>query len=189
MFTPWEIDGLPFDDGTPPQLAIQLLFGDIADLEAALAPVGHLQALAAPGALPSLAGAAREQQAMLARGFAVPDPGPVEPSCTFLVHYPGEAQDTSAWLAHYLEHHTRIMAAFPGIREIEVCSRIDWCGFLPWPRVDYLQRNKVAFDDADALKAALASPVMDEMRADFHALPPFAGGNRHYPMRTLVAGP
>ncbi len=189
LFTPWEVDGLPFDDGIPPQLALQLVFDDIADLEAALAPAGHLQALAAPGALSSLAGAEREQQAMLTRGFAVPEPASGEPSCSFLVHYPGPAADVNAWMAHYLEHHPRIMATFPAIREIEVCSRIEWCGFLPWPRVDHMQRNKVVFDDAGALRAALASPVMREMRADFHALPPFAGGNRHYPMRTVVAGP
>ena len=73
-----------------------------------------------------------------------------------------------AWLAHYLENHTRIMATFPGIREVEVCSRIDWCGALPWPRVDHMQRNKVVFDDGDALKAAMTSPVMQDMRADFH---------------------
>ena len=192
VFTPWDVRGLYFDDGVAPQLALQLYFDDIADLEAALATGGHLQALAAPGALPSLANAAREQQAMLARAFPVPDPAfrtpPGAPYCTYLVHYPGEAEDTAAWLAHYLENHTRIMATFPAIREIEVCSRIDWCGALPWPRVAHMQRNKVVFDDGAALKAAMESPVMQDMRADFHTLPPFTGGNRHYPMATAAVG-
>ena len=119
---------------------------------------------------------------MLARAFPVPEPGfktpPGEPWCTYLVHYPGPAEDIGAWLAHYLANHTRIMATFPAIREIEVCSRIDWCGALPWPRVDHMQRNKVVFDDGAALKAAMTSSVMQDMRADFHTLPPFDGGNR-----------
>ena len=113
---------------------------------------------------------------------------PGAPYCTYLVHYPGEAEDIGAWLAHYLENHTRIMATFPGIREVEVCSRIDWCGALPWPRADHMQRNKVVFDDGAALKAAMTSSVMQDMRADFHTLPPFDGGNRHYPMATVAIG-
>ena len=74
VFTPWAVGDLYFDDGVAPQLALQLYFDEIADLEAGFAPGGHLQALAAPGALPSLANAARTQQAMLARAFPVPDP-------------------------------------------------------------------------------------------------------------------
>ncbi|MYA43267.1 MAG: hypothetical protein F4092_04085 [Rhodospirillaceae bacterium] len=61
VFTPWDVRDLYFDDGVAPQLALQLYFEDIEDLESALAPDGHLHALAAPDALPSLAGAAREQ--------------------------------------------------------------------------------------------------------------------------------
>jgi len=190
VFTPWDVSGLYFDDGAAPQLALELYFEDIADLEAALADDGHLQALASTDTLPSLGGAAKEQQAMLARSFPVPESrfktqlG--EPHCTYLVYYPGEADDMNAWLAHYLANHTRVMATFPGIRQIEVCSRIDWCSALSWPRADYMQRNKVVFDDADALKAALSSSVMKDMRADFHTLPRFTGNNVHYPMATIV---
>ena len=126
-----------------------------------------------------------------ARFASVPEPqfgtAPGAPHCTYPVRYPGPAEDTSAWLAHYLDNHTRIMATFPGIREVEVCSRLDRCSALPWPRVNRMQRNKTVFDDAAALKAALASPVMQDMRADFHTLPPFRGGNVHYPMATVAA--
>ena len=127
---------------------------------------------------------------MLARAFPVPDsmfriaPGALY--CTYLVSYEGEAEDLNAWLDHYLTNHPPIMARFPGVREIEVCTRIDWCGFLPWPRVNYMQRNKVVFDSSAALTAALASPVRHEMRADYKALPPFTGPVSHYPMATLA---
>ncbi|MBI3515245.1 MAG: hypothetical protein HY060_14475 [Proteobacteria bacterium] len=181
------------DDGPPPPLALQLYFADIADLEAALAERGHLQALAAQGALPSLAGTRVEQQAMLARPFPVPDAGFRTPAgalpCTYLVYYPGTADDLNHWLAYYIAHHPPLMARFPGIREIEICTRVDWCGFLPWRRIDHMQRNKVVFDSAAALTAALNSPVRHEMRADFHKFPPFQGGSLHHPMATLTLTP
>lgn len=81
------------------------------------------------------------------------------------------------------------MTRFPGIRRVEVCTRIDWCGALPWTRVDHMQRNKVVFDDAAALTAALNSPVRHEMRADFADFPPFTGPVSHFPMTTRVIRP
>lgn len=178
------------NDGPPPQLAAELYFARIEDLESALSGDGHLQALAAPGAFPSLSGAAVTQQAMLNRAFPVPEPGSGiargVPRCTYLVSYEGSAGDLNAWLHHYIAHHPPIMARFPGIRAIEVCTRIDWCGFLPWPRVDYMLRNKVVFDSAAALTAALNSPVRHEMRADYKSFPTFSGPVSHFPMATFA---
>lgn len=188
IYTPAQTHDPYLDDGRPPALAVQLYFADIATLEAAIAREGHLQALAAPDALPSLRGAAVTQQAMLARAFPVPDArggtASGEPACTYLVTYEGAAVDQNTWLAHYIVHHTAIMARFPGIREVEVCTRIDWCGFLPWPRIDAMLRNKVVFDDATALTTALTSPVRHDMRADFQRFPPFTGSVTHFPMST-----
>ena len=108
---------------------------------------------------------------MLVRPFAVPEPAfktaAGEPHCTYLVSYEGEAEDSNAWHAHYLEHHTRHMAMFPGIREAEVYTRLDWVSLLPFTRLSFMQRNKVVFDSAEALHRALNSPVRHEMRADF----------------------
>ena len=171
------------DDGRPPALAVQLYFAELGALDAALARDGHLRALAAADALPSVRGAAVTQQAMEARAFPVADPCGGA-ACSYLVAYEGAAVDQNAWIAHYVEHHTAIMARFPGIRAVEVCTRIDWCGFLPWPRVDAMLRNKVVFDDADALTAALNSPVRHEMRADFRRFPAFTGTVTHFPMAT-----
>jgi hypothetical protein len=118
----------------------------------------------------------------------VPDPTFRTPSgelpCTYLVAYEGTAQDLNGWLAYYIVSHPPIMARFPGIREIEIYTRIDWCSFLPWPRVDHMQRNKVVFDSPAALTAALNSPVRHEMRADFAKFPPFTGPNTHFPLAT-----
>jgi hypothetical protein len=179
--------------GPPPSLVLQLYFADLPDLEAALARGGHLAVLTSREQFPALAAADVAQQAMLVRPFAVPEPAlrtaPGEPYCTYLVSYEGEAEDLNAWHAHYLEHHTRHMAMFPGIRELEVYTRLDWVGLLPWARLNYMQRNKVAFDSAEALRHALNSPVRHDMRADYATFPRFSGPNKHYAMATRVLQP
>ena len=176
------------NDGPSPPLVIQLYFQNIADLEAASGDKGALQALAT--VVPSLAGAEVTEQAMLARSFPTDDVKPAEPACTYLVTYTGQAEDLNAWHRYYIAHHPVIMRRFPAIREIEICTRIDWCSALPFRRVDYMQRNKNVFDSPAALNAALNSPVRHEMRADFHKFPPYDGGNTHYPMitRTVMPG-
>ncbi|MSQ21030.1 MAG: hypothetical protein EXR39_16115 [Betaproteobacteria bacterium] len=188
VFTPTEATDPYLNDGPSPQLALELYFDDIVALENALAPKGHLQTLAAPNALPSLTRAAVQQQAMLSRPYPVPTPNPVNHAedlrCTYLVEYPGQAEDLNEWLWYYISHHPQLMANFDGIREIEICTRIDWCGFLPWPCANVMQRNKVVFDNPAALQASLNSPVRHAMREDFHKFPPFTGGNLHYPMIT-----
>jgi hypothetical protein len=188
LYTPAMTHDPYLNDGPPPALALQIYFNAIEHLEAALSAGGPLMAFADPARLPSLSGAAFTQQAMLCRSFAVPDKvfrtAPGAFPCTYLVAYEGSAEDLPAWLSHYLAHHTVIMTRFPGIRRVEVCTRIDWCGALPWRRVDHMQRNKVVFDDADALTAALNSPVRHEMRADFANFPPFTGPVSHFPMAT-----
>jgi uncharacterized protein (TIGR02118 family) len=189
VHTPSEAQDPYLHDGPPPQLMVECAFPTIEALEAAIGTQGGLAPLAAPGCLPSLAGAAVTQQAMLAREFSVPDPlfrtEPGVPYCTYQVAYEGMAEDLNLWLSHYVAHHIPLMARFPGIRGLEMFTRLDWCSALPWRRVGFMQRNKVVFDSAAALNAALQSPIRAEMRADFHRFPPFTGETTHYPMTTL----
>lgn len=176
-------------DGPSPLLALQLYFDELTDLEAAIAAGGHLQALARPGAFAGLAGASATHQAFCVRGFPAGDGRLPEPRCSFLVHYPGPANDLNAWLAHYIASHPPIMRRFPGIRQIEILTRVDWIDALPLPRAGHMQRNRVVFDSPEALTAALNSPVRHEMRADYHEFPPFAGGSLHFPMWTRTVAP
>ena len=177
-------------DGAPPTLVLQLYFSKLPELEAAVSRTGHLGALASPAQFPALAKAEIVQQAMVVRSFAVPEPTfrtpRGEPHCTYLVSYEGDAEDLNAWHAHYLEQHTVHMASLPEIRELEVYTRLDWVSLQPWRRANFMQRNKVVFDDAAALDRALHSPVRHAMRADFKAFPKFSGPNRHYAMTTRV---
>ena len=192
LFTPAAASG-PFEsDGPPPRLALQADFVDLPSLEAAIASDGTFAALAMPDAWPSLAGTSVRHQAMLARPFPVPSARPAHSparTCSFLVHYPGDAADLNAWLLHYLAHHPPLMAALPEVRAIEIFTRVDWCDGLPWQRVKYFQRNKLVFDTAAALTAALASPALHALRADFRRFPSFTGGNLHYPMHAQVVTP
>jgi hypothetical protein len=180
-------------DGPSPALVLQLYFAALPDLEAAASRSSYLRAMTSRDNFPDLARATATQQAMLVRPFTVPEPTlrtqGGEPYCTYLVSYEGEAEDLNAWHTHYLENHTRHMAMFPGIRELEVFTRLDWISALPYARANFMQRNKVAFDNPAALQAALNSPVRHEMRADFRTFPPFTGPNNHFAMATRVVGP
>ena len=187
VFTP-EAAADPFVEyPPPPQLALQLYFAGIAALEAAAAPRGPLQSLTA---LASVDMSDASQQAMLARPFDVPDPKfrtpPGQPFCSDIIHYPGKAEDLNAWLAFYFASHVPMMKTLPGLRELELYTRIDWVTGLPWPKAEHMQRNKVVFDSPAAMRAAFESPVRAEMRADFLRFPPFTEGNRHNPMATRV---
>lgn len=189
IYTPAEVGGPFADDGPPPRLALQVDFAELSSLEAAIASDGAFAPLADSARWPGLADTTIRHQAMLARTFAVPEPRPAHDAvrtCSYLVHYPGCADDLNAWLRYYLAHHPRLMAALPGVRAIEIFTRVDWCDGLPWQRVDFFQRNKLVFDNAAALTAALESPALQAMRADFRRFPSFVGGNLHYPMYTQV---
>jgi hypothetical protein len=180
-------------DDPSPSLVLQLYFAQLPDLEGTLSRNSNLAGLASSDEFPTLARAEIAHQAMFVRPFAVPDPhfrtAHGEPHCTYLVSYEGEAEDLNAWHAHYLESHTGHMASFPGIRELEIYSRLDWVSRQPWTRQNFMQRNKVVFDSTNALQSALHSPVRHEMREDFKRFPKFTGPNNHFAMATRIVRP
>jgi uncharacterized protein (TIGR02118 family) len=183
----------PFPDNEPaPALALQLQFDTIEALEAAIAAGGKLRFLDGADAA-WRHGRIASQQVMLTRRYPVPDARLRTPDddlpCSYLVHYPGPAADLNAWNAHYNTNHPPLMARFPGVRAIEIYTRIDAVTGLTWVREDAMQRNKLLFDSAEALTAALHSPVLHDMRADFHRFPPFEGGNVHYVLQTRFVSP
>jgi len=175
LFTPGATHDPYLHDGAPPRLAMQVYFDGLAALETASDVLS---------VLPDFLGADFTQQAMLARPFT--PPVRLDTACTYLVAYEGTAENLPLWLAHYLSHHASVMTRFPGVKIVEVCTRLDWVGGVAWPRVEHMQRNKVVFADEAALAAALASPVRHEMRADFEKFPPFSGPVSHFPMTTRI---
>jgi hypothetical protein len=194
MFTPLQRQvAHPFmQDGSGPALVLQLRFPDLLTCEAAAGRSGILIELSIGASLSSLAGLTVNHQVMVTRSFPVdaPEhPSGSEIACSYLVHYPGEAEDLNEWHRHYLEHHPPIMRTFPNVRQIEVYTRIDWIDQLASQRVDYMQRNKLVFDNPEALANALSSDVIRRMREDFVRFPPFSGGNKHFPMLTTAVRP
>jgi uncharacterized protein (TIGR02118 family) len=194
LFTPLEqqVDHPYKTDGSGPVFALQLRFPDLLSCEAAADRGGMLARLAAGTGLSGLTGLEVTHQVMVTRCFPVdvaehPEGG--GSPCSYLVHYPGPAEDLNAWHRHYLEHHPAIMRTFLNVRQIEIYTRIDWIDRLPSRRVEYMQRNKLVFDSAAALSHALTSDVIKRMRADFIQFPAFTGGNKHFPMLTRTVRP
>jgi len=194
LFTPLEksVDHPYKADGSGPVFALQLRFPDLFACEAAMDRSGILARLATGAGLSGLAGLDVTHQVMLTRSFPVDvaaHPEGASAPCSYLVHYPGPAEDMNAWNLHYLEHHPSIMRTFPDVRQIEIYTRIDWVDRLPSQRVEHMQRNRLVFDSPRALAHALGSDVIKRMRADFVQFPPFAGGNKHFPMLTRAVRP
>lgn len=194
LFTPLEhpVEHPYKADGAGPTFAIQLRFPDLFACEAALDRGGVIANLAAGAGLPSLTGLDVTHQAMVTRSFPVDvaaHPEGTTSPCSYLVHYPGPADDLNAWHLHYLEHHPKIMRTFPNVRQVETYSGIDWVDRLPSRREAHMQRNKLVFDSPAALSHALTSDVIKRMRADFVQFPPYAGGNKHFPMLTRTVRP
>ncbi|QGZ66916.1 ethyl tert-butyl ether degradation protein EthD [Paraburkholderia acidisoli] len=176
--------------GAPP-CVVQAYFSDLCALEAALECDGALHRALQRAAPAAPAGVSPfTQQTMAVRRYAPLHARALDAErerCTYLVGYAGPADDFNAWLTHYLQHHPPLMLQLPGLRELEICTRLDVRSGLPYAFDGFMQRNKVVFDDAAALARALASPVRDAMREHFHALPPFQGAAPHFPMRSCHA--
>ena len=89
------------------------------------------------------------QQAMLTRTFLplrnIPRDVGGEHAYSYLVHYPGQAEDFNAWLGYYVHHHPQIMLDYPGVTQVQVFTRLDWCDAMPFERVAYMQRNQLTF--------------------------------------------
>ena len=194
LFTPLEqqVDHPYKADGSGPVFGLQLRFPDLFACEAALDRGGIPARIATGAGLTSLAGLEITHQVMVTRSFPVDvdkHPGGTSTPCSYLVHYPGPAEDLNAWHLHYLGHHPSIMRTFPEVRQIEIYTCVDWVDRLPSRRVEYMQRNKLVFDSPEALSRALTSNVIKRMRADFVQFPPFKGGNKHFPMLTRTVLP
>ena len=153
------------DDGAAPRSIAQLYFSN-------------------PERIPERPKGVASYELMEVHRFDVPDARiAAEPWCTYLVRYEGPAKDEKDWLAYYLASHPPLMSRLPGIRELEIYTPTGWDGWGTG-RVRSLQRNKVAFDSAAGLCAALNSPVRHEMRADFATFPEYSGRVLHFAMLT-----
>jgi EthD domain len=107
--------------------------------------------------------------------------------CTYLVQYPGRADNLDAWLDYFDRVHSPILARLPDVRAVTSFRPVAGSTTsLPWRPGHAMQRNKVVFDDVDALEAALASPELAEVRADAARFPSYAPGPTRHAMHTRI---
>ncbi|CAE6784018.1 hypothetical protein R69927_04074 [Paraburkholderia domus] len=189
LYTPAQIMTY-HDDGHSPVLALRLEFASIEALESQLTEGGHLWRLAQSDDWLALGASQVTHQAMLTRTFLPLTRTTTEPTlCSYLVHYPGTAENFNDWLSYYIAHHPQIMLEYPHVRQVNVFTRVDWCESMPWTRVNYMQRNMLTFPSSQLLAEALTSPVRARMREDNDRFPAFLGRACHYPMLTNLIAP
>jgi hypothetical protein len=188
VYTPFDgpaRDPYNHDSGGP----LMMLMLDFATRDALAAAVtgGPLPAPFAPAGGVTATGTAFERRCYPVGEDAAP--APLQAPFSYVVRYHRPADDEAAFVEDYLASHPPIEARLPGIRAI-MCylplsrqpdgDRRGARGLLP--SADYMIGNEVVFDDDAAFNIAMASPVREELRAHFRALPCFAGANTHYPM-------
>ena len=175
------------DDGPGPLLIMMLAFAHADALAQALASAAFATP---PSRLPADVRAAGE--AMECRHYPVAGaaaPALLRAGFSYVVRYHRPAQDEAAFIANYIATHPATLAWLPGIRNIMCYFPLDRPNPAGLAQAGYMLGNEVVFDDVAAFNRAMASPVRQELRAHFHAFPPFSGANTHYPMlRTRVAG-
>lgn len=177
-----------------PAHAFQLYFDELLSLEQVLRSGSVLDRALASGDAPLRGPFQWSHQAMAVRRYGLPrhvlqPEAAVQQGCTYFVSYEGQSADDEAWLAHYLRHHPPIMKKLPGLRKLEVYSRIDYSSGLDIERSRALQRNIVMFDSEQQLNDALDSPVRAELRADYDGFPPFTGASPHGAMLSEAFAP
>jgi hypothetical protein len=169
------------DDGPGPLLIAMLGFAEEPALGTALARAELNASLAR---LPDGVRAAGE--AMECRHYAVAGaaaPAELRAPFSYVVRYHRPAEDETAFIANYVATHPPTLARLPAIRNIMCYFPLDRPNPPGLAKSGYMLGNEVVFDDVAAFNRAMASPVRHELRAHYHAFPPFSGANTHYPMR------
>ena len=175
------------DDGLGPLLIAMLGFADESALDKAIASSEFNAPLSC---LPGDVRAAGE--AMECRHYPVASaaaPTALRAPFSYVVRYHRPAKDEAAFIANYIATHPPTLARLPAIRHVMCYFPLNRANPPGLAKAGYMLGNEVVFDDVAAFNRAMASPVRQELRAHYHAFPPFSGANRHYPMlRTRLVG-
>lgn len=174
-------------DTAGPDHAFQLYFDELLSLERVLISGSALDRALTSNNAPLRRHLDWHHQVMAVRRYPLPgrpsrSKVTAQHECTYLVAYEGRSADDEKWLAHYLRHHPPIMARLPGLRKLEVYSRMDYRSDLAIKKSRSLQRNVAVFDSQEQLNDALDSPVRQELRADYEGFPRFEGTSPHRAM-------
>lgn len=176
------------DAGPGPLLIAMLGFADEPALGEAIASAAFAECLAR---LPDGVRAAGET--MECRHYPVSGgaaPAALRASFSYVVRYHRPAEDEAAFIANYVATHPPTLARLPAIRNVMCYFPLARPNPPGLAKAGYMLGNEVVFDDVAAFNRAMASSVRRELRAHYHAFPPFSGANTHYPMlRRRLTGP
>lgn len=173
------------DDGAPPLATLQAAFKTPADVEDVLASAEFRAAIVAPSPAPPDKVRATHE-AMAWHFYPVKGeskPAPLTATCSYVVRYHRPAEDETAFVKFYVDHHPALLGKFPNIRNVMCYLPIAWQDPTPIAHSDYMLGNEVVFDSIDGLNASLKSDVRHELRDDFKRFPKFTGRNTHFAMR------
>ncbi|MFW7267712.1 hypothetical protein ACMAUO_07035 [Gluconacetobacter sp. Hr-1-5] len=190
LFVPGEAEDRHLQSASTPALVVELWFDALADLELFAAWDGMTEWLALAD-IDSGPERIVTEQAMALRALPMRTRRSLEPEeagFSYVVSYEGEAEDEIRWINHYLSSHVPLLSTLPGLRDGDVCTRVTWNSPMRagWKRGAALLRNRVTFENAEALTAALHSPVRDELGRDSMRFPPFSGHAPHVPMHSYA---
>lgn len=175
------------DDGPGPLLIAMLGFAGAAELLRAMNSAAFAQPFAERPASMRATGEAMECRFYPVAGE--PSPAPLRAPFSYVVRYHRPAEDEAAFIANYVATHPPTLTRLPGIRNVMCYFPLRMPNPPALPHADYMLGNEVVFDKVDDFNRAMQSPVRQELRAHYHAFPPFSGRNTHYPMlRTRLFG-
>lgn len=171
-----------FADPPAPPLIVQIDLDDADALAGVTEPETFARELGGEG--PRLMGAGPiRADAFRVEQYAVD--GRIEPRTapmSFVVRYYPPVDDADAFRDFYTANHPQVLASFPGIRNVLCYLPVDWDRPDGFEATGIIIGNEVVFDTVGDLNAAMQSPVMVDLRADFEQFPSF-GHNTHQATR------
>ncbi|HWK61920.1 MAG TPA: hypothetical protein VNT00_10900 [Eoetvoesiella sp.] len=121
-------------------------------------------------------------QVMQAHCFSTSDGtmGGIQGGFGYMVGYEGDPTDPAAWVADYMENHVSLMQRLPGIRHIEVFTRIEPY-VIPSMGLgqNWMLRNMACFATRREMAAALRSPARAALLAHRSGMAEHGGESEH----------
>lgn len=183
LFVP-ELGDVPsFEDGVGPPLIVQINVDALAMVECLISATEFSALIMRPMALRATV---EQVQLDVFETLHCPVSGLSAPQSrtaplSFVVRYYRPTEDEAEFASLYVADHPPVMANFPGIQNILCYLPVAGSWSQRFPDSGAFLGNEVVFDDLSALNTALASPVLQQLKAGLREFKPF-GYNTHFAM-------
>lgn len=105
---------------------------------------------------------------------------------SFVVRYYGPVADPAQFVEFYTENHPPILAKFPAIRNVLCYLPLGWKDSKGITDDRLVIGNEVVFDDLDALKHSMTTPILDEAMADSEQFKAYGYSTHHAMHREMI---